>query len=94
MYWRFIMNLPLILALLIGAGAGIALAMLQLKLTNPQHLGIAVVGGAVAGMLANALLAPIIASLLALIGQIAIVAAAGAGLVFGAQALGLFKSKA
>jgi hypothetical protein len=83
----------IILALLIGAGAGIALAMLQLKLSNPQHLGIAVVGGAVAGVLANIILAPIVAGLLAFIGQIAIVGAAGAGIVFGAQALGLFKAK-
>jgi hypothetical protein len=82
-----------ILALLIGAGAGAALAMLQFKLSNPQHIGIAVVGGAVAGMLSNLILAPIVAGLLAIIGQIAIVAAAGAGVVYGAQAAGLFKSK-
>ncbi len=85
--------MPLFIALLVGAGAGIALAMLQLKLSNPQHLGIAAVGGAVAGVLANIILAPIVAGLLALIGQIAIIAAAGAGIVYGAQAAGLFKSK-
>ena len=83
----------LILALLIGAGAGIALAMLQLKLSNPQHVGIAAIGGAVAGVLANWLLAPLIAGLLAFIGQIAVVAGAGVGIVYGAQALGLFKTK-
>jgi phosphate/sulfate permease len=81
-----------ILALLIGAGAGAALAMLQLKLSNPQHLGIAIIGGAVAGVLANWILAPLVAGILAFIGQIAIVAAGGAGVVYGAQALGLFKS--
>jgi hypothetical protein len=81
-----------ILALLIGAGAGIAVAMLQLKLSNPQHLGIAAIGGAVAGVLANFILAGLVGSLLQIIGQVAIVAAGGAAIVYGAQALGLFKS--
>jgi hypothetical protein len=87
------MNLPLLLALLIGAGAGVAVAMLQLKLSNPQHLGIAAIGGAVAGVVANFILAGLVGSLLQIIGQVAIVAAGGAGLVYGAQALGVFKPK-
>ncbi len=81
----------IILALLIGAGAGIALAMLQLKLSNPQHLGIAAIGGAIAGVVANWVITPLITFLLVTIGQIAVVAVAGAAVVYGAQSLGLFK---
>jgi uncharacterized membrane protein len=79
------------LALLIGAAAGIALGMTQFKLSAPQHLGIAGVSGGVAGVIANALLGGLLAALFAFIGNLAVVAVAGAAVVYGVKQAGLFK---
>lgn len=78
-------------ALLIGASAGVGIGMSQMKLSLPQHLGIAGVAGGVAGVLANALLGGLLGFLFMLIGQIAVVAVAGAAVVYGVKQLGLFK---
>jgi hypothetical protein len=79
------------LALIIGAAAGIGLGMTQFKLSSPQNLGIAGVSGGVAGVLANALLGGILAAVFAFIGNLALVAVAGAAVVYGAKQAGLFK---
>jgi hypothetical protein len=79
------------LALIIGAAAGIGLGMTQFKLSSPQNLGIAGVAGGVAGVLANALLGGILAAVFAFIGNLALVAVAGAAVVYGAKQAGLFK---
>ncbi|NJK43379.1 MAG: hypothetical protein HC933_03165 [Pleurocapsa sp. SU_196_0] len=79
------------IALLIGAAAGIGLGMSQLKLSLPQHLGIAGVAGGLAGVLANALLGGILAALFAFIGNLAVVAVAGGAVVYAAKQAGLFK---
>ncbi len=84
--------MPFFLALIIGAAAGIGVAMSQFKLSLPQHLVIAGVAGAIAGVLANALLGGLLAAIMATIGQIALIAVAGAGVVYGAKQLGLFNT--
>jgi hypothetical protein len=84
--------MPFFLALIIGAAAGLGIATSQFKLSNPQHLVIAGAGGAVAGVLANALLGGLLAAIMATIGQIALIAVAGGGVVYGAKQLGLFNS--
>jgi hypothetical protein len=79
------------IALLIGAAAGVGLGMSQFKLSQPQHLGIAGVAGGVAGVLANALLGGLLGAVFMFIGQLAVVAVAGAAVVYGVKQAGLFK---